>query len=313
MKGRRCSRGLLRPSRRLPWKATPGKARWVRAVCTNPGCLWKGLRGRFFRLYDSAVDEFAARLARPCQKFHKGPACGHKTRRKRHLRGERHGPRLGSPLGSPLTPPSAPLRALEDAFHAMVARSRAEPAPGLAERLDRLARLRTVVADNEERFRQAISADFGHRCAVETTIAETMMVFSEIRHATKHLKSWMAPQRVADRAAIFARAQPADAAAARRRRHHRALELSAPADAGARDRRARRRQPCHHQAERTRRPLLRAAEGDGRRRDSTLRSCSSPASRTRSQRPSRACRSIISCSPARRGSGGWSRRPRGAI
>ncbi|MBM7487398.1 hypothetical protein JOE52_006380 [Bradyrhizobium canariense] len=59
-------------------------------------------------------------------------------------------------------PPSAPLRGLEDAFHAMVERSRAEPAPGLAERLDRLARLRTVVADNEERFRQAISADFGH-------------------------------------------------------------------------------------------------------------------------------------------------------
>src|SRR6188768_4012609 len=91
---------------------------------------------------------------------------------------------------------SAPLRALEDAFHAMVERSRAEPAATLAERQDRLARLRAVVANNEERFRQAISADFGHRCAVETTIAETMMVFSEIRHATKHLKSWMAPQRV---------------------------------------------------------------------------------------------------------------------
>ncbi|MEY9700223.1 coniferyl aldehyde dehydrogenase [Bradyrhizobium diazoefficiens] len=92
---------------------------------------------------------------------------------------------------------SAPLRALDDAFHAMVARSRAEPAADLAERLDRLARLRAVVADNEERFRQAISTDFGHRSAVETTIAETMMVYSEIRHATKHLKSWMAPQRIA--------------------------------------------------------------------------------------------------------------------
>ncbi|RXH01552.1 coniferyl aldehyde dehydrogenase [Bradyrhizobium zhanjiangense] len=92
---------------------------------------------------------------------------------------------------------STPLRALEDAFHAMIARSRAEPAPDLAERLDRLTRLRAVVADNEERFRQAISADFGHRSAVETTIAETMLVFSEIRHATKHLKSWMTPQRVA--------------------------------------------------------------------------------------------------------------------
>src|SRR5437764_4143343 len=92
---------------------------------------------------------------------------------------------------------SAPQLALADAFHAMTARSRAEPAPDLAERLDRLARLRAVVSENEERFRQAISADFGHRAAVETTIAETMMVFSEIRHATKHLKAWMAPQRVA--------------------------------------------------------------------------------------------------------------------
>ncbi|MGY8710234.1 coniferyl aldehyde dehydrogenase [Bradyrhizobium sp. 18BD] len=92
---------------------------------------------------------------------------------------------------------SAPIRALEDAFHATLARSRAEPAATLAERLDRLARLRAVVADNEERFRQAISADFGHRSAVETTIAEAMMVYGEIRHATKHLKIWMAPQRIA--------------------------------------------------------------------------------------------------------------------
>lgn len=92
---------------------------------------------------------------------------------------------------------SGPLAALTDSFQAMLARSRAEPAPDLAERLDRLARLRAVVADNEEPFRQAISADFGHRSAVETTFAETMMVFSEIRHTSKHLKSWMAPQRVA--------------------------------------------------------------------------------------------------------------------
>jgi coniferyl-aldehyde dehydrogenase len=92
---------------------------------------------------------------------------------------------------------SAPQRALDDAFHVMIARSRAEPAPDLALRLDRLARLRAVVADNEERFRQAISADFGHRSAVETTIAEIMMLYGEVRHASKHLKSWMAPQRIA--------------------------------------------------------------------------------------------------------------------
>jgi coniferyl-aldehyde dehydrogenase len=86
--------------------------------------------------------------------------------------------------------------ALEDAFHAMFELSRTTPAPDFAERLDRLARLRAVVADNEGRFEQAISADFGHRSRTETAIAETLLVLGEIKHAAKHLKKWMAPQRV---------------------------------------------------------------------------------------------------------------------
>jgi coniferyl-aldehyde dehydrogenase len=86
--------------------------------------------------------------------------------------------------------------ALDDAFHRMFELSRSEPAPTLEQRLDRLARLRAVVADNEARFEQAISADFGHRSATETLIAEAMLVRGEIRHAAKHLKKWMAPRRV---------------------------------------------------------------------------------------------------------------------
>jgi coniferyl-aldehyde dehydrogenase len=84
----------------------------------------------------------------------------------------------------------------EDAFHRMIALSRTAPPPTLAERLDRLARLRAAILDNEARFDQAISADFGHRCATETAIAETLLVLGEIKHAAKHLKAWMAPQRV---------------------------------------------------------------------------------------------------------------------
>jgi coniferyl-aldehyde dehydrogenase len=87
-------------------------------------------------------------------------------------------------------------RAVEDAFGRMFELSRATPAPTLAERLDRLARLRAAVQDNEARFEQAISADFGHRSPIETAIAETLLVLGEIKHATKHLKKWMAPQRV---------------------------------------------------------------------------------------------------------------------
>jgi coniferyl-aldehyde dehydrogenase len=85
---------------------------------------------------------------------------------------------------------------LDDAFHAMFDRSRTEPAPTLAQRLDRLKRLRTAVAENEGRFAQAISADFGHRSTVETAIAETLFLLTEIKHVAKHLQSWMAPRRV---------------------------------------------------------------------------------------------------------------------
>jgi len=32
--------------------------------------------------------------------------------------------------------------------------------------------------------------------ATETAIAETLLVLGELRHAAKHLKKWMAPQRI---------------------------------------------------------------------------------------------------------------------
>jgi coniferyl-aldehyde dehydrogenase len=86
------------------------------------------------------------------------------------------------------------LTALDDAFHALHNASRAEPAPELELRLDRLKRLRAAVTDNEARFEQAISADFGHRSAVETTIAETLVLLTEIKHAKGHLKRWMTPR-----------------------------------------------------------------------------------------------------------------------
>ena len=87
--------------------------------------------------------------------------------------------------------------ALDDAFHRLFDLSRTEPAPTLEQRLDRLARLRAAVADNEARFEAAISADFGHRCATETLFAESMFVLGEIKHTAKHLKKWMAPRRIA--------------------------------------------------------------------------------------------------------------------
>jgi len=88
------------------------------------------------------------------------------------------------------------LRALDDAFHAMFELTRTTPEPTLGERLDRLARMRAAICENEARFDAAISADFGHRSSTETAIAESLLVLGEIRHAAKHLKKWMAPRRI---------------------------------------------------------------------------------------------------------------------
>jgi coniferyl-aldehyde dehydrogenase len=92
---------------------------------------------------------------------------------------------------------SPPHSALDDAFHAMFDASRTDPAPACEVRQDRLRRLRALVRENEVRFEQAISADFGHRSATETLFAETLFVLGEIKHAAKHLKKWMAQQRIA--------------------------------------------------------------------------------------------------------------------
>src|SRR4051812_26284811 len=48
MKGRRCSRGLLLPSRRLPWKATPGKALGCEGYVPTRAAFGKGCGYVFF-------------------------------------------------------------------------------------------------------------------------------------------------------------------------------------------------------------------------------------------------------------------------
>ena len=110
-------------------------------------------------------------------------------------RGEAALAKWGNAMDKPLKSPA--LSALDDAFHAQFEASRADPLPACEVRIDRLRRLRTAIEENEARFEQAISADFGHRAAVETTIAETLFLYVEIKHAAKHLRKWMAPRRVA--------------------------------------------------------------------------------------------------------------------
>ncbi|MBN8503624.1 MAG: coniferyl aldehyde dehydrogenase [Burkholderiales bacterium] len=71
-----------------------------------------------------------------------------------------------------------------------------EPFPTLAQRRDRLQRLRRLVAEHGEAFIEAVSADFGQRSRHETELYELAVMEATTRHALKHLREWMQVQRV---------------------------------------------------------------------------------------------------------------------
>ena len=67
----------------------------------------------------------------------------------------------------------------------------------LAERRERLDRLRALVVEERASFARAISADFGVRSPVETDLMEAGPLISAIRHAQQRLPQWMRPVRKA--------------------------------------------------------------------------------------------------------------------
>lgn len=85
---------------------------------------------------------------------------------------------------------SAALAAPLDAQRAAFAN---EPCPTLAARRDRLARIGELMRSNEHAFVAAIDADFGHRAAQETRIAEMYVVAAEARHALRNAVSALYP------------------------------------------------------------------------------------------------------------------------
>ncbi|MBC9248427.1 coniferyl aldehyde dehydrogenase [Paracoccus sp. 11-3] len=80
-------------------------------------------------------------------------------------------------------------------FAAQHALTRGSVEPSLAERKERLEKLRDMVRANEAAYVAAISEDFGNRSADETRLLEVTLVLNGIRHARKHLKGWMRPSR----------------------------------------------------------------------------------------------------------------------
>jgi len=68
--------------------------------------------------------------------------------------------------------------------------------PSLEQRRSDLQRLRAALKTRLPQMAEAIAADFGHRSAHESLIADGMTVLNEIDHLLAHLRGWMRPRRV---------------------------------------------------------------------------------------------------------------------
>lgn len=65
----------------------------------------------------------------------------------------------------------------------------------LSTRRDRLTRAIAMIADNADRFCDALSEDFGHRSRDQSMITDIAASISPLKHAHKHVARWMKPER----------------------------------------------------------------------------------------------------------------------
>lgn len=70
-----------------------------------------------------------------------------------------------------------------------------DPHPDWRSRAALLDALERLLRENAQAIANAISADFGNRSQHETQLLELFPSFEAIRHARRHLKSWMRPER----------------------------------------------------------------------------------------------------------------------
>lgn len=85
---------------------------------------------------------------------------------------------------------------MNELFTGLQAQRQANAETTASERITKLQHLKIALFRHRTSIHQALYADF-HRHPSEVDLTEIYPVLSEIRHATKKLKQWMAPQRVA--------------------------------------------------------------------------------------------------------------------
>lgn len=90
---------------------------------------------------------------------------------------------------------SQELQRLESLFAEQRKAFRLNPMPSLEQRRQWLESLRDLLVTEQEAIAQAISADFSHRSADETRLAELMPSVLGIRYTLRNLRKWMRPSR----------------------------------------------------------------------------------------------------------------------
>ena len=96
-------------------------------------------------------------------------------------------------MDTPATP-APPADSLRPAFDRLRTAHLAH-IPGYGERIAALERLDAAVRSYRDRIVAACSADFGRRAPLETLGADVLVSLDEIKHARKHLRQWMRPEK----------------------------------------------------------------------------------------------------------------------
>jgi len=95
---------------------------------------------------------------------------------------------------------SASTLASVSSLEAVFARQRSafaeDPYPSVAQRREQLDHLIQAVLARQDEIAAALDQDFGGRCLAEVRYSEIFVSLQSLRHAKRHLKTWMKPRRV---------------------------------------------------------------------------------------------------------------------
>jgi len=72
---------------------------------------------------------------------------------------------------------------------------RLDPYPSLLKRKEILSKIKEILIENESRFVEALSKDYGYRSEEDTILAEIIPTISYIKYTSKMIKKWMKKER----------------------------------------------------------------------------------------------------------------------